>query len=181
VEAEPNEHSFKKIREALVASHTLTPFQQVDRIVTMDQLNGRKPSEFLTEMEKFRPAEDHHCFAYHFLQRMPREVRILLARDDCIDMRALAEKAEGLMALHLPQAGKFVVATTASPPLQHRSAAEEDETAAAVSRGSKKQPKKKFKMKKQYTDLNSPLCFFHIRYSDKAFKCEEPCAWPAEN
>jgi hypothetical protein len=99
VEADPNETSFQRIRDALVSSNTLTPFQQVDRIVTMDQLNGRKPSELLTEMEKFRPAEDHHFFAYHFLQRMPREVRILLARDDCKDMRALAEKADSLMAL----------------------------------------------------------------------------------
>jgi hypothetical protein len=149
----------------------------------MDQLNGRKPSELLTEMEKYRPAEDHHFFAYHFLQRMPKEVRILLATDDCKDMRALAEKADGLMALHLPQAGEYVAAAAAPLQVQHSSAAEEDETAAAVSRGNKKQKKKfqKKQQKKQYADLNSPLCFFHIRYGDKAFKCEEPCAWPAEN
>jgi hypothetical protein len=136
-------------------------------------------------MEKFRPAEDHHFFAYHFLQRMPREVRILLARDDCKDMRALAEKADGLMALHLPQAGEFVAAAAAaSPSCQPGPATEEDDITAAVSKGGKKQPRKKFQkkqQKKQYADLQSPLCFFHIRYGDKAFKCEEPCAWPAEN
>jgi hypothetical protein len=51
VEMDPNENSFQRICDALVASHTLTPFQQVDRIATMDHLNGRKPSELLTEME----------------------------------------------------------------------------------------------------------------------------------
>jgi hypothetical protein len=103
VEATPDITSFQRLREALISSHTLIPFKQVDKIVIMDQLNGRKPTELLTEMEKFRPADDHHFFAYHFLQRMLREVRILLARDDCKDMHALAEKADSLMAVHLPQ------------------------------------------------------------------------------
>jgi predicted secreted Zn-dependent protease len=66
-------------------------------------------------MVKFRPAEDHHFFAYLFLQRLPKEVRVLLARDDCKEMQALAEKADGLMALHSHQ-GQEVSTIAADRP-----------------------------------------------------------------
>jgi hypothetical protein len=60
---------------------------------------------------------------------------------------------------------------------------------AAVAKGGEK-PGKKNKLSKKaisekqrnYFDaLQSPLCYFHVRYGDKAHRCEEPCAWLAEN
>jgi hypothetical protein len=38
-----------------------------------------------------------------FLQRLPREVRVLLTKEPIDSMRALAEKADAFMALHQPQ------------------------------------------------------------------------------
>jgi hypothetical protein len=153
----------------------------IDRIVNMEALGGRKPSELLAAMNKLRPKEDHHFFAYHFLQRMPWEVRVLLSQDCCKDMQALAEKADVLMALHLPQqhdvtAVALVTAEAAQLP------GEEDEIAVAIQKGQKKK-KKQFKKfgKKLQEELKLPLGYFHIRYGDKAHHCEEPCAWPVEN
>jgi hypothetical protein len=85
-------------------------------------------------MNKLRPKEDHHFFAYHFLQKMPWEVRVLLAQDCCKDMQALDKKADGLMALHLPQQHDV----TAVAPVTAEAAqlpGEEDEIAAAVQKG----------------------------------------------
>jgi hypothetical protein len=76
IDEEPTDETYQKMKEALVASHTLTPFQMVDRIVNMEPSGGRKPTELRASMLRFRPKEDHHFVAYHFLQRMPREVRI---------------------------------------------------------------------------------------------------------
>jgi hypothetical protein len=28
-------------------------------------------------------------------------------------------------------------------------------------------------------EKKSPLCLLHIRFGDKANRCEQPCAWPA--
>jgi hypothetical protein len=95
---QPDETSYQKLKDSLLFTHTLTPFQMIDRIVNMEALGGSKPSELLAAMNKLRPKEDHHFFAYHFLQRMPWEVRVLLSQDCCKDMQTLAEKAEGLMA-----------------------------------------------------------------------------------
>jgi hypothetical protein len=75
----------------------------------------------------------------------------------------------------IPHASEFVAATAAAIPLQiGPSNAEEEEIAAAVAKHNKTQPKKRQQQqKKQYADLQSPLCFFHIRYSVKVFRCEE--------
>jgi hypothetical protein len=70
VEAEPTQDSFRLLREALVSTHTLSEYHMVDHIVNMEPLNGRKPTELLAAMSKYRPADDKHFFAYHFLQRL---------------------------------------------------------------------------------------------------------------
>jgi hypothetical protein len=40
---EPDENSYNNIKRALVATHALTPYQQVDRLMAMEPLGGRKP------------------------------------------------------------------------------------------------------------------------------------------
>jgi hypothetical protein len=186
VEASPTAASYETLRTALIASHQLTPFQRVDKIVNMPPLGSMKPTELLTAMAKFRPEEDHHFFAYHFLQRLPREVRVQLARDDCKDMQALAEKADGLMALHLPQ--QHEIAAVADGQAEAAELDAED-SVAAVAKAGKKQFKKnkaakkanRDKLRKDFEALQSPLCYFHVKFGDKAHRCDEPCAWPAEN
>jgi hypothetical protein len=63
-------------------------------------LGDRKPSVMLAEMLEYCPAGESATavFAYLFLQRLPREIRILLSEDDPADMRAIANKADRLIA-----------------------------------------------------------------------------------
>jgi hypothetical protein len=192
IERQATATSYGELRTALIASHTMTPFQQVDRLMNMESLGYRKPTELLAEMVKFRPSEDHNFFAYLFLQRLPKEVRVLLARDDCKDMQALAEKADGLMALHTHQ-GQEVAAIAADRPAAAAAsagAADEDNFVAAINKSGRKQQqfkKKGFKkqnqskQRKEFESLQLPLCYYHVRFGDKAHRCNEPCAWPAEN
>jgi hypothetical protein len=108
---------------------------------------------------------------FMFLQRLPREVRVLLSGEPIANMRLLAEKADALMALHQPQ--------------QHG----EEECVTAVKAGGKSGGKNRFKKKQKNQrslsppdEKKSPLCWLHIRFGDKARRCEQPCAWPvAEN
>jgi hypothetical protein len=165
MDKEPTDESYQKMKEALVASHTLTPFQMVDRIVNMEPLSGRKPTELLVAMLWFRSKEDHHFFAYHFLQRMPREVRVLLARDCSKDIHALAKKVDVLMSLHLPKQHD-VTAVTAVDTEQSAAAGDEDFAAAIQKGGGRKQPKKKWQKKsreKQQEEFKSPLCSYSVR------------------
>jgi hypothetical protein len=147
LEEEPGENAYQKLKDALLATHTLTLFQMVDKIINMEPLGAHKPTELLAAMTKFRPKDDYHFFAYHFLQRLPREIRVLLARDCCRDLQALAEKADALMALHLPQ-GHDV--TAVAPVTDDAVPGSKEELAAAVQKGGKK--KKKWAKKKKQQD-----------------------------
>jgi hypothetical protein len=182
VEEEPDAESYAKMKAALVSTNTLSPYQMVDRLMAMEPLGGRKATELLTAMQKLRPPRDDQFFAWAFLQRLPREVRVLLAHDDHTDMRKLAEKADGLLALHQPQGHELAAVAVAAAP----EVAEEDGVAAAAVKGQhgKKQKKKKRPERRRRSrspEYQSPLCYFHVRYGDKAHRCEEPCAWPAGN
>jgi hypothetical protein len=62
----------------------------------------------------------------------------------------------------------------------------EDSTVAAAARSSGKKSgprKKKSHHRRQRSqspdEKRSPLCWLHIRFGDKARRCEQPCAWPA--
>jgi hypothetical protein len=180
VEEEPDVTSFQRIRDGLVA-HILTDYQRIDRLVALEPLNGRKPSEMLAEMNKLKSADNEQYFAYFFLQRLPREVRILLSQEPVADMCSLVAKADALMALHVPQ--QHEVGAVVPPE-------SEDSTVAAAARSSGKkagQQKKKFQHRRQRSqspvEKRSTLCWLHIRFGDKARRCEQLCAWPgvAEN
>jgi hypothetical protein len=183
IEAEPTADSFQQLREALVASHTMTEFQKVDQIVNMEPLNGRKPSELLAAMSKFRPADDKHFFAYHFLQRLPREVCVLLSRESVDNMQALAEKADGFMALHRPQQHDVAAVAVSAD------GGEDEGAVAAVKKAANKKAANKKRFGKQRAqrsrsasiERRSPLCWLHIRFGDKARRCEQPCAWPSSS
>jgi hypothetical protein len=173
VEAESTQDSFRLLREALVSTHTLSEYQMVDHIVNMEPLNGRKPTELLA-------ADDKHFFANHFLQRLPREDRVLLSRELVENMQSLVEKADGLMAVHKPQQHDVAAVAVAEE-------GDEDAAVAAVKKGAsgKRAGGKKLssKPKRQRSHSSSterrlPLCWLHIRFGDKARRCEQLCAWP---
>jgi hypothetical protein len=177
VEDEADVTSYERIREGLVAAHILTDYQRINRLVSMEPLNGRKPSELLADMNKLKPADEKQFFAYHFLNRLPREVRILLSQEPVSNMRALAAKADALMALHVPHQHEVEAISPQEP--------DDSTVAAAAAKGSGKkaaQKKKKYRRQRSQSPLDercSPLCWLHIRFGDKARRCEQPCAWPA--
>jgi hypothetical protein len=69
----------------------------------------------LAEMLEFCPAGEATTavFAFLFLQRLPWEIRVLLSEDDPADMRAITEKADRLIAMHVPQSHDSCAAVAA--------------------------------------------------------------------
>ncbi len=56
---------------------------------------------------------DHRRFRLPIFQRLPREIRVLLSEDHPADMRAIADKADRLIAMHVPQ-GQDTCATVSA-------------------------------------------------------------------
>ena len=82
LQAPANDQSYAALKESLVATHRLTPYQQADKLYTMEPLGIQKPSDLLSTMLRYCPAgeETSHLFCYLFLEKLPREIRLQIGR-----------------------------------------------------------------------------------------------------
>jgi hypothetical protein len=102
VEAPATEIIYDDIKQRLVASHQLSDFQKAEKLFLRQSLGGRKPSEMMAAMLEVCPRgeEKTNLFACFFLQRLLREIKVLLARVNHKNPKALAQQADELWALH---------------------------------------------------------------------------------
>jgi hypothetical protein len=80
-------------------------------MMRLPPLSDRKPLVMLAEMLEFCPAGES-ATAFLYLQQLPREIWVLLSEDDPAGMRAIAKKADWLIAMHVPQSHDACVAVT---------------------------------------------------------------------
>jgi hypothetical protein len=109
---DPPADAYVQLKSALIASHVLSNYQRVEMLAKMEPLGGRRPSEMLTAMLELCPRgkESSTFFFFFFLQRLPREIRVLLADENPADLRAVADKADKLVVLHSSQSHDMVAA-----------------------------------------------------------------------
>ncbi len=69
------------------------------------------------EVESGRTSLPRSSTAFLYLQRLPQEIHVLLSEDDPADMRDIVEKADRLIAMHVPQ-GHDAHATVAADEKQ---------------------------------------------------------------
>ena len=126
---DPPQNPYTTLKAVLLKSHQLTDFQRVEKLHQLEPLGGRKPSELLAIMLEICPMGQHTSlfFQYLYPQRLPRELRIMLAEDDHADLRKTAEKADTLWAIHAKQSHDVVAAV--------KPEADSDIVAAIPSRG----------------------------------------------
>ena len=183
------------LKHRLLSAHQLTDYQKISKLLRMEPLGGRRPSELLAAMMDLCPrGEEGNIFFTHlFLERLPAELRIMLGEDDHQDPRPLAEKADKLWAMHggkfstiaaveespLPQAS--VAAVAAGPPARggHRNkrggaARGRPQATAGATGAAQAVPATN---PKALSRLQSGLCFYHWSFGDKALRCEPPCNW----
>jgi hypothetical protein len=176
VEGVPTEDSYNLIKEALLQAHQLSDYQRVELLSKVEPHGARKLSDLLAAMIELCPRQhlDSPFFLYFFLQRLPREIRVLLAEDNPRDVRRIAERADRLVVMHVPQHHDTVA--TVAP-----SSNEDTEVAAVKQLRRHRGGKKRGKGGKQKQDnQQSTLCWYHATYAEKAQSCTAPCSW-AEN
>jgi hypothetical protein len=169
---EQPEDSFQQLKAALVGSHMLSDYQRVEQLSKVEPLSGRRPFKLLATMLEICPREHENCpfFRFAFLQRLPREIRVLLAEEDAAELRATAEKADRFLAIHSPQAHDTLLAAL---PASSEAEDEAVTAAAAAARGQKK--KKQLKGKKpSRSGLASPPSLG----SPRAVRCTAGGFWP---
>jgi hypothetical protein len=102
IEVTPNQQPYETLKERLLLHFRMSEYERLDKLFTMPDLGGRKPSAMLAAMLEVCPrCEDWtRTFAGLFLHRLPRELRILLAHEDLSDLKLLAARANVLQTHH---------------------------------------------------------------------------------
>ena len=87
LEHPPAVQAYSALKQLLLSTHQLTPYQRMEQLFNVEPLGARKPSELLANMLDICPRgeETLSFFSFLFLQRLPREIRVLLADDDHAD------------------------------------------------------------------------------------------------
>ncbi len=173
-----------------MASHSLSNYQKMERMMRLPPLGDRKPSVLLAEMLEFCPAGESSTtvFAFLFLQRLPRKIWVLLSEDDPANMRAIADKADRLIAMHVPQSHDTCAAVAADDRLE-----EPGVVAAAQAsgnrrgKGHKRLPQRpplshridlSKRGQEQVAGLRTSMRYYHAKFGEQAKFCEEGCSWP---
>jgi hypothetical protein len=173
------------IKTRLVASHQLSDFQKAEKLFLMPPLGSRKPSKMMAAMLETCPRgeEKTNLFACIFLQRLPREIRVLLARVDHKDPKELAKQADELWALHDTNGGGGIAAVQQD--------CVEGDFVAAVRVGDRQRgcgyrvhgrgghPASSVEEPEASKEarLVAGLCIEHWRYGELASSCTAPCSW----
>jgi hypothetical protein len=191
VEVPPAEEPYITLKQRLIASHQLTGFQRAEKLLQMPLLGARKPSDLMAAMLEVCPCgeEKTEIFACLFLQRLPREIRVLLSEVDHKDPKVLASQADRLWGLHESPAAVM-------PVLAEQPFLEDSINAVRTDRGSRggrggrgrrsrggggagasglRQPVESDAS--LAARLASGLCLKHWRYGEQAHSCISPCSW----
>jgi hypothetical protein len=183
-----------------LAAHQLTDIKRVEQLHNLPPLGSQKPLELLAEMLRLCPRgqENNAFFNCLFLNKLPRELHILLSETDMADKQALGARAD-LFAAHNSKQAHDVVAAVAAVSLSDQEGGET--TVAAVrpgggggQRGGGRKSKKKqgrgggagggsgqqashTLSHAEQARVGSGLCFKHFCYGAKATGCQAPCTW----
>jgi hypothetical protein len=96
----PPEDAYIQLKARLLADHTLSEFQRMEKLLPAQALGSQKQSDMLHDLVQFCPYGEAQTriFWYLFLQRLPTEIRIILAEDRDSTLAPLAARADQLWA-----------------------------------------------------------------------------------
>jgi hypothetical protein len=190
--------AYAQLRQRLLASHSLTEYHRMDQLHASQGLGGQRPSEMLTAMLQLCPAGESatKLFRYLFLQRLPRELRIMLSEDGVSPIAALAARADQLWSHHSFGDGRPPIAAVldVEEGLPVAAVRQSDQRRGGRGRGRDNRrggsnrgggrgggtPNASTQHQPTASDLaraNTGLCHHHFTYGERAHKCVAPCSW----
>ena len=149
----PADKPYDALKERLLATFGLSKRDRACKLLHLQELGDRKPSELMDEMLSLL-GEHGLCFLAEqlFLEQLPADIQLQLANEDFSKPRAVAAKADQLW-LTKCQTTSLTVNKVSS---QQKAAKSKDSN------------------KKAHQDK---LCYYHKHYGDKARKCTPSCSY----
>ncbi len=190
----PTVAPYDRLKVELVKRTAVSEQQKLQQLISGEELRDRKPSQLLRRMQQLlgqqRGSLDNPFLKELFLQRLPPHVRMVLAAaDTSTDLNKLADMADKIFEVTTPTVS--AVQDTHSGSVSKLSQLNEEvtrltELVASVTTGRRRDQHQSFSRRRRSGSPaaidpqqfhNTPLCWYHRRFGERASKCQHPCGW----
>ena len=189
----PSVSPYSVLKEQLIARTAASEQRRLQQLFHSEDLGDRKPTQLLRRMQQLlgeHGCTDNTFLRELFLQRLPPNVRMVLASTDTKELPALANLADKIMEVATPATVSTVSlpqSSTNSEVAQLKCAVDElrrmFETFMSVSpsprrhrsrsRGRSSTPV----ASSAATDADASFCWYHAHFGSSAKKCRQPCSF----
>ena len=109
----PSTTPYDKLKEQLIARTATSEQRRLQQLFHSEDLGDRKPTQLLRHMQQLlgdRPSDTDTTFLRElFLQRLPANVRMVLASTDTKELPDLAQLADKIMEVATPTVSKITI------------------------------------------------------------------------
>lgn len=189
----PNENKYKATKDRLIARFALSPQARLEQLLSSCDLGDFRPTHLLARMSEVATGlnVDDNLMKMLFLQRMPANVRAVLAISDgsLVKLAEMADKmidssGSNISAVTVSTREQVAVNTvdTALTTSKHSAdfayLKEEIEVLTAEVRRLKSGPiRSRSRSVSRSRSSNDSICWYHRKYGGKAEHCREPCSY----
>lgn len=199
------DNAYDSLKSAILSRTEISERARIQQLLTSEELGDRRPSQLLHRMKQLlgHNAEDHTPILRElFLNRLPHEVRMILAGNDDVSLDRLAELADRITdyasASLAPIRSHAPPDTPSMPDLQAAVARLTDEMARMASQMAdlrtalSRRPRAPSQSRRRSTSSRRPssptqmsqrspenprYCWYHRRFRHRSTRCESPCDW----
>ncbi|XP_044578952.1 uncharacterized protein LOC123261424 [Cotesia glomerata] len=187
----PGQNKYLAIKTALINYYSLSREESFRTLVSGLSLKGRRPSELYAEMCKLPGnAVGPEFIRTMWMDRMPKDMQMILSLAETLDSSILLELAEKTMSLCAKNANPQVAAIARNP---HKDCDEKfqiltkemknlstkiDSLVGAQRKSRSNSPHPQGSDSRTNSADRAPkLCFYHKKFGALAFKCVPKCSW----
>ena len=185
----PEERPYDTLKAHLVKRTTASAQHKLQQLISSEELGDQKPSQLLRRMQQLLgdTADATPFLRELFLQRLPANVRMVLAStDSSTELPKLAELADKVMEVATPTIANL---SDPAPTAAGISSSEVKQLREEVSRltglveslTTRSRPRSPYRPPRRAMSPSPPrsshesLCWYHRKYGEDAQKCREPC------
>ena len=192
----PDDRPYDTLKSQLIKRTAASEQRKLQQLISGEELGDRKPTQLLRRMQqllgdKLGPAEGNTFLHELFIQRLPANVRMVLASTDpSMDLRNLAELADKVVEV-ATQTVSAVSNPHPPPPvntepsdikhLREEVARLTQLVESLTTRSRRRSPSlPRSRCSGSLAPSSMPqdsLCWYHRTFGDDAQKCKEPCTW----
>ena len=188
----PPDDPYDNLKTALINRITLSEQQRLQQLLHAEELGDRRPSQLLRKMDQLLGEKDRPPFFRElFLQRLPPNVRMVLASTDEPNLHKLANLADKMMAASATQPGSIAAVGANAGITSEISQLREELHVAALKNTITARPdhrrRRSPSRERRGRDhsphpllsnpSSAPYCWYHHKFGAAARECSSPCSW----